>query len=157
MRGKIDLTGHKLAGVFRPPAIRTHYKRHRAPKMPDRIYRQIVRLVDGAVRDTFANHPDYLTDKGRHHAANSIIKRTTGTLWGYAKEASFAAETSVARGRSEAATDVLRASAATQTDAALEAGVKMRGSARLWAVAFLTRHRLRWRALRRSTQNSGDR
>lgn len=91
-RGQIDLTDHKFAGLYRPPAQRSRWKRKRPEKLPDEIYRQIWRLVDGAVRDAFANHPEYLTSSGRASAQRSITKRVTGALHGYA--------TQVARGRS---------------------------------------------------------
>lgn len=117
MRGKIDLTGHKLAGVFRPPAKSERHRRYRAEKMPDATYRQLLRLVDGAVRDCFANHPEYLTKIGRRSAQGSIVKRVAGSLWGYAKditkEKSFTATAGVipvneaaVRGRPDAASDV---------------------------------------------------
>lgn len=91
-RGKLNLEGHKLAGLYRPPAERMRWKRARRERCPDEAYRQLWQLVRGAVRDTFANHPEYLTDAGRMAAERSIVKRVTGTLHGYA--------TQVARGRS---------------------------------------------------------
>ena len=57
-----------------------------------RAYRQLWRIVDGAVRDALDSHPDYLTKKGRESARNSITKRVTGAVLGYATE--------VAQGRS---------------------------------------------------------
>jgi hypothetical protein len=45
------------------------------------------RLVEGAVMDAFANHPDYLTDAGRHMAVQSITKRVVGQIIGRAAEA----------------------------------------------------------------------
>lgn len=97
MRGKLDLGTHKLAGVFRAPAARECWKRARMEKRPDEIYRQIWKLTAGAVRDTFASHPEYLTEAGRRAAERSITKRVTGTLYGYAMQ--------VARGRSAGAAD----------------------------------------------------
>lgn len=67
-------------------------------KRPDEIYVQLWKLVGGAVRDTFASHPEYLTEAGRRAAERSIVKRVTGTLHGYA--------TQVARGRSAGMPDV---------------------------------------------------
>lgn len=129
MRGKIDLTGHKLAGVFRPPAKRERYRRYRAEKMPDATYRQLLRLIDGAVRDSFANHPEYLTKIGRQSAQGSVVKRVAGSLWGYAKditeEKSFTATAGVrpvndaaVRGRPDALADALDVSAAAKEDGA---------------------------------------
>lgn len=76
-------------------------------KTPDATYRQLWRLVDGAVRDTFANHPEYLTQAGNRSARHSIIKRVVGTLHGYA--------TQVARGRSVPCEDALVVAAAMWT------------------------------------------
>ena len=114
MRGKIDLSGHKLANVYRAPAPRERWKRYKPPKLHDDIYAQLVRLVDGAVRDALANHPEYLTKVGQRNARPSIIKRVTGTLWGYGKEASFAAQ--AARGRSVDVVDAPQAMAAETDD-----------------------------------------
>lgn len=57
-------------------------------KMPDKAYAKVWRLVDGAVRDAFANHPDYLARPERERVVrNSINKRVVGALWSFAKEA----------------------------------------------------------------------
>ena len=50
-------------------------------------YRQLWRIVEGAVNDAFKNHPDYLTPKGRRNARSSIVKRVTGTVLSFAVEA----------------------------------------------------------------------
>lgn len=47
---------------------------------------RLIRMVEGAVVDAFTQHPDYLTDKGRHAACGSVVKRVVGTLVGHAKE-----------------------------------------------------------------------
>ena len=93
-RGKIDLTGHSYhREPSRPP---TRRQRRVAPiKCPDREYRQIWRLVDGAVRDALETHPEYLTAQGHHNARGSIVKRVAGAIYGHAAQA--------ARGRSVAA------------------------------------------------------
>lgn len=106
MRGSIDLTTHKLAGLYKPPAKRT--RTTAMVKCPDNTYRQVWRLADGAVRDCFANHPDYLTTKGKMHARLSLVKRVTGTFYGYA--------TQVAKGGSETPANVAGVDAATSTD-----------------------------------------
>lgn len=110
MRGKIDLSKHKLANVFRPPAPRSRWRRYRQQSKSDVVYRQLVRLVDGAVRDALANHPEYLTKLGQRHAQTSIVKRVVGTLWGYGREVSFAAQ--AAQGRSAGVVDAPRQAAA---------------------------------------------
>lgn len=63
-------------------------------RTPDkgRAYRQLWRVVDGAVRDALDHHPDYLTAKGRRNARESVTKRVTGQVLSYA--------TQVAEGRS---------------------------------------------------------
>jgi hypothetical protein len=66
---------------------------HRPPK-PGRHYRQLWRIVDGAVRDTLLQHPDYVTPKGKRSLRMSINKRVTGAVLGYAEQS--------ARGRSGA-------------------------------------------------------
>lgn len=53
----------------------------------DRAYRQLWRVVDGAVTDCFKNHPDYLTGKGRRSAQGSLVKRVTGTVLSFAVQA----------------------------------------------------------------------
>jgi len=90
MRGQIDLTAHQLGKAVVHNARRT--KRTKMQKMPDATYRQLWRIADGAVRDAFANHPEYLTQKGQRDARQSIVKRVTGAFYGYAAQA--------ARGRS---------------------------------------------------------
>ena len=62
------------------------WKRSKPPK-GDEIYKQLWRVVDGAVADAFAMHPDYLTKKGQHgHTARlSIVKRVTGSVLSYAE------------------------------------------------------------------------
>ena len=62
------------------------YRRTRIPK-GDAHYRQIWRVVDGAVADAFKMHPDYLTEHGRSRARQSIVMRVTGAITGYSAEA----------------------------------------------------------------------
>lgn len=65
--------------------------RRPAEKSPSRMaaedHRRLWRLVEGGVVDALQTHPDYLTDKGRLSAVESITKRVVGQLVGYAKEA----------------------------------------------------------------------
>lgn len=88
-RGKIDLSAHKLAGLYRAPARPSKHRRKRMPKMPGGThgaYWMLWRIVDGAVRDTFERHPDYLSDKGRYSAQLSITKRVVGALYSYGSQ-----------------------------------------------------------------------
>lgn len=50
--------------------------------------RQVWRVVDGAIRDAFSNHPDYLTIKGTRAACarRSVAKRVTGALLSYLEQ-----------------------------------------------------------------------
>lgn len=97
MRGAINLAGHKLVGAFKPLTHRTYPTRiRRKDRAVSAEYRQLWRIVDGAVRDALASHPEYLTDHGKRNAREAIIKRVTGSLYGYA--------TQVARGRSASLT-----------------------------------------------------
>lgn len=59
-------------------------QRIRPPKHdPHSDYHRIWRIVDGAVRDAFKHHPDYLTTAGHRSAQLSIIKRVAGALAGH--------------------------------------------------------------------------
>lgn len=55
----------------------------------DGFPRAIWRVIDGAVRDGFTHHPDYLTQKGAHGAAarRSVVKRATGAVLSYLAQA----------------------------------------------------------------------
>lgn len=117
MRGTIDLHDHKLAGLYKPRA--KPIKRTVMVKCPDEAYRQVWRLADGAVRDCFANHPEYLTAKGKMHARLSLVKRVAGTFHGYA--------TQVAWGGSETSANVADAEAAKATDSTSDGAAKTRG------------------------------
>lgn len=66
-------------------------KRLRPPK-GDHTYRQLWRVIDGAVRDAFVHHPEYLTPRGVMQARESVVKRVTGAIKSYAEQS--------ARGRS---------------------------------------------------------
>lgn len=71
-----------------PIATRAGVKRAKPipPVKSGRHYKQLWRGVDGAVRDCFHHHPDYLTPKGinRSTARQSIVKRVTGAVLGFA-------------------------------------------------------------------------
>ena len=48
------------------------------------VYRQVWRLVDGAIRETFAAHQDYLPNgKSEKRIRNSLSKRIVGKFMGY--------------------------------------------------------------------------
>jgi len=49
-------------------------------------YRQLWRVVDGAVADAMKQHPDYYTNSGTRKARASIVKRVTGAVMGYAEQ-----------------------------------------------------------------------
>lgn len=53
-------------------------------------YRQIWRVVDGAVASAFAAHPDYVAPgKPLSVVRNSITKRVTGAITGYADQSAW--------------------------------------------------------------------
>lgn len=85
-----------------------------------RAYRQLWRVVDGAVADALAAHPDYLTKKGEISARASIVKRVTGAVLGYAEQS--------ARGRSGASPAADQA----VTGASSSWLARMRKSVRAW-------------------------
>lgn len=62
-----------------------------AAKSPARMKRpdhhRLWRLVEGAVLDAFANHPEYLTEAGKRMAVQSVTKRVVGQIVGLATEA----------------------------------------------------------------------
>jgi hypothetical protein len=87
LRGRLDLANHKLAGLYRKPAKPTY--RTRMEKCPDEVYYQLWHLADGAVRDCFACHPEYLTPAGKMSARRSLVKRITGTMYGYATQVAW--------------------------------------------------------------------
>jgi hypothetical protein len=63
-------------------------RRLKPVKMPSKEYRAIWRVVDGAVRNAFDMHPDYLTEKGLKYsmARMSVVKRVTGAILGFTAE-----------------------------------------------------------------------
>lgn len=56
----------------------------------EKAYRQLWRVVDGAVLDALDSHPDYLTAKGAKSARLSITKRVTGAVIGFAEQSARA-------------------------------------------------------------------
>lgn len=67
-------------------SVRRPSPRHPAV-MAQADHRRLWRMVEGAVLDALACHPDYLTDKGRRSAVLSITKRVVGQLVGHGKGA----------------------------------------------------------------------
>lgn len=59
------------------------------PEKTHPLYREVWRVVDGAVADAFKMHPDYLSKKGRtgRAARRSIVKRVVGAVLGFAEQA----------------------------------------------------------------------
>ncbi len=52
----------------------------------DNAYRQLWRIVDGAVADAFLAHPDYLSNSAHERTVRaSLNKRVVGAVLGYAK------------------------------------------------------------------------
>jgi hypothetical protein len=47
------------------------------------FYRQVWRIVDGAVADAMKCHPEYFTGSGTRNARSSIVKRVVGAINGY--------------------------------------------------------------------------
>ena len=99
----------------------------RAPRLQpekagDPDYRQIWRVVDGAVRATFEAHPEYLAPKASVRTVrNSIVKRVTGAIHGYAEQSAWGRSgSSPAAERAGAArTDPAGGAAYTSASAAL--------------------------------------
>lgn len=57
----------------------------RSQKNPGPAYLQLWKVVDGAVRDAFANHPEYLSATALEHVVRqSVVKRVTGQIMGFA-------------------------------------------------------------------------
>jgi hypothetical protein len=60
------------------------------PEKGDPTYRQIWRVVDGAVTTALAAHPEFLAPTARLRTVrNSIVKRVVGALHGYAAQAAW--------------------------------------------------------------------
>lgn len=50
-------------------------------------YRRVWRIVDGAIRDCFTHHPDYIDPKKLRATRESLAKRITGALLAHEAEA----------------------------------------------------------------------
>lgn len=58
------------------------FKKTKPAKKGD-AYRQIWRLVDGAVRDTILHHPEYFRDSRLTDLRHSLAKRISGAIVGH--------------------------------------------------------------------------
>lgn len=58
------------------------------PPKGNKDYKKVWRIIDGAVADAMAMHPDYLTPKGTsgRTARTSIVKRVTGAILSYVEQ-----------------------------------------------------------------------
>lgn len=64
-------------------------KRLQPEKFDSPTYRQIWRVVDGAVATALTSHPEYLAKGARARTVrNSIVKRVVGAIHGYNAEKS---------------------------------------------------------------------
>jgi hypothetical protein len=59
------------------------------PQKIDPNYRQLWRVVDGAVADAIKSHPEFFTLAKRKTARYSIAKRVTGGIHGYLVQAGW--------------------------------------------------------------------
>jgi hypothetical protein len=96
-----------------------------------RAYRQLWRVVDGAVFDALYTHQDYLTPKGQQCARTSINKRVVGSVLGFAEQS--------ARGRSGSLPAVDRDGHANLSDPRMAAAAMSKGRAIWVRVARLFR------------------
>jgi hypothetical protein len=72
-------------GWPKKPVVRGKRRRRIVPPKGDQSYRQIWRIVDGALVKTFMAHPEYLPDRiSARVIRNSIVKRVTGDVVGWA-------------------------------------------------------------------------
>lgn len=69
------------------PKPKKHKRRVRPVKNPGPDYHQLWRIIDGAVYDAFKAHPEYLEHGREKDARQSIVKRVTGAILGYAAQA----------------------------------------------------------------------
>jgi len=81
-RGKLDLSKHKLA-KHTPKSKKRAYK----PVKGGKVYGEVWRLVDGAIRDALTSHPQYVQPKFLVCCRMSITKRVTGAVMGYVAQA----------------------------------------------------------------------
>lgn len=56
------------------------------PQKGDLNYHRLWRIIDGAVADALNSHPDYFSHGRRYAIQQSIVKRVTGSVIGFASE-----------------------------------------------------------------------
>jgi hypothetical protein len=62
-------------------------KKAKSQKAPDRRFLAVWMMVDGAVRDCFIHHPEYINRKYDEPAVRlSIVKRVTGQIYGLVRK-----------------------------------------------------------------------
>ena len=62
-------------------------RKSKSQKVPDKDFLKIWRMVDGAVRNCFLHHPDYINKKYDEPSVRlSIVKRVTGQIHGMVKK-----------------------------------------------------------------------
>lgn len=91
MRGKLPLSAH-------PHAKRTKRLKPISPVKRGQPYGRIWRIVDGAVRDALASHPEYIEERWVKSARFSITKRVTGAMTSYAAQAAKGREAAADKG-----------------------------------------------------------
>lgn len=67
--------------TYAPKKNRKHRLKNQKP-FPDAQAAKAWRVIDGAIRDAFKMHPEYLTEAGRRYqtARRSILKRVYGAV-----------------------------------------------------------------------------
>lgn len=84
----------RVSELLRRPILKKKKKpvlkrrgRIKPTKRPSKDYVNYWRVVDGAVRDAFNQHPEYLTYEGAMFASarRSVVKRVTGALMSFAE------------------------------------------------------------------------
>ena len=62
-------------------------KKAKSQKVPDRHFLMVWKMVDGAVRDCFMHHPEYINIKYDEFTVRlSIVKRVTGQIHGLTRK-----------------------------------------------------------------------
>ena len=76
-------------GTYRDIAAVMKNRRSKIPpQKTTTAYRSLWRVIDGAVADAFAMHPEYLAAGRERDARASVVKRVTGAVLGFADQIS---------------------------------------------------------------------